>query len=122
MTSDGNNIGIFKKQTADILGIPPESYILAKEQYHKDFKFPQDQYILSGYPVDHSKCGYMPTAMTQSPTRGVSVEQNGEDITLTTLIIHIKYDAATGSAMDIYSPLGYKGIKDLTWNLPYIKI
>lgn len=122
MNSEGNKKGYFSQAAADAIGILPGAYIFAREHYHKRFKLSQGQYVLNGYPVDHSKCGFMPTATSQNPTRGFSVEQNGEDVTLTTLIIHIKYEIGTGNSVEVYSPLGYKGINNLTWNIPYIKV
>jgi hypothetical protein len=120
ITSEKDKIGYFAKEVAETLGIGQGAYLIAKEYYHKNFRLPRGQYIIPGYQVELSKCGYMPTAISKNLTRGFAVEWNGENITLTTLVIHIKSEIETENTVEMYCPLGYKGIQNLTWNVPYI--
>lgn len=117
MTSEGYQKGLFSPEVAARIGIPSGIYIFAKEHYFMRFKLGDKQYIVPGYPADHSKCGYMPSA-TNTSARGYSMEQDGRDVTLSTFIIHFISDLK-GHTVGLYSPLGYD-IRKLEWSIPYI--
>lgn len=122
MTAEADKKGYFAEKAASALGIMPGYYVIAKELYQKKINISDNQLIIPGYQVDHSLCGYMPTARSKNKTRGYSVEQDGTEVTLTTIIIHIKNEIGTGYPTEVYSPLGYKAIDKLAWNVPYIKV
>lgn len=121
MKDDGNFKIIIREKLAQKIGIISGVYVASRETYYKTFtKGKSITPIL--IEVDQSKCGLIPSSTYEECARGYSLAQSGNDIKLTTLILHIKY-SLSGTPFDIYYPLGRKfNMHKIEWNIPYIQL
>lgn len=103
---------MFSQEAAEKIGIPPGTYIMDICSTTKKVTLSEGHLALASDDSKNQGCGIKP----DKSGRGCSVSQTGKDVTLTTLLMHIKVDMY-GAAIDKWHPMRPE---HLQWTLTYV--